>query len=368
MAKSFLVSIDLTKNELLNAAIQNLAAAPVSPVEGQVYFNTTDKKPYIFANNAWLCFGGDIESVANATLGGLIVTNGTGPSVTLKIDVDDSSLELSGAGKLQVKASGIVNSMILTNTIALSKLAQIASMRVLGNVTGASANVAEITLQTTLTDDNAKIPTSGAVFDAIAAALTSALVHQGPYDAATDTPHLDTTPLGTIKKGHTYIVTVAGSFFTALVEIGDVLIANQDAPTLVTHWTIVNKNIDQATETTPGIAAIATQAEVTTGSNDNKMVTPLKLREEVERFYDVKGIPSRVTSEITGNASATSFDIAHTLGTDYVTVEVHDVDTKDTVITGVTRGTGKVTISFNIAPATGKKYRVVIIGEDTTIT
>jgi MinD superfamily P-loop ATPase len=37
------------------------------------------------------------------------------------------------------------------------------------------------------------------------------------------------------------------------------------------------------------------------------------------------------------------------------------------VITGVTRGTGKVTITFNVAPAAGKKYQVVLIGEDTTI-
>jgi hypothetical protein len=365
-SKSFLVSIDLNKNELLNAVLQNLASAPSSPIQGQCYFNTADQKPYIYRNSAWSVFGGGIDSVANATLGGLIVTNGSGPAVTLKIDVDASSIELNGSGKLAIKALGITSSMVVTNTLALDKLVQIANMRLLGNVSGSTGNVSQITLETTLTDDDTKVPTSGAVKDAIAAAITSDMTYKGGYNAATNTPDLDTAPTG-VLIGDTYTVTAAGTFFTVAVEIGDVIIANQDAATLLGHWTIVNKNLDQATETVAGIAAIATQAEVTTGTVDNKMVTPLKLKEELERFYDVKGVTSRVNYEITGNAVLTSFDVSHSFGSNYVAVEVYEVTTGDTVITGVTRASGKVTITFNVAPASAKKYQVVLIGEDTTI-
>ena len=50
MAIKYLSSINLSKNELQNAAIQNLAAAPSNAVLGQVYFDTTDNEIYVCVN------------------------------------------------------------------------------------------------------------------------------------------------------------------------------------------------------------------------------------------------------------------------------------------------------------------------------
>ena len=89
---------------------------------------------------------------------------------------------------------------------------------------------------------------------------SGALIFQGGYNAALNTPDLDVSPSASIKQGWTYAVTAAGNFFTEAVEDGDLIIAESDAPTALSDWTVVQNNIGVATAgssdgaTTKGIA------------------------------------------------------------------------------------------------------------------
>jgi hypothetical protein len=64
MARKFLVGIDLNKNELSNAVIQNLASAPSTPAAGQIYFNTSDGEIYYYDGSAWVSVLNESEVIS----------------------------------------------------------------------------------------------------------------------------------------------------------------------------------------------------------------------------------------------------------------------------------------------------------------
>ena len=77
MAINFLNTVNLNKNQLNNAAIQNLAADPSGAVEGQIYFNTVVDALKIYAGGAWVEVGATsgVETFTNTS--GTYVAFGT---------------------------------------------------------------------------------------------------------------------------------------------------------------------------------------------------------------------------------------------------------------------------------------------------
>lgn len=119
-------------------------------------------------------------------------------------------------------------------------------------------------------------------------------------------------------------------------------------------WTSFGTAASSASETTAGIAELATQAETDAGSDDARIVTPLKLATYANR--------AKRFSVTIGDASATSIVVTHNLNTLDVQAYVYEntgskrqaqVEVQHTSV-------NSVTCIFDTAPASNA-YRVVVL-------
>lgn len=390
--KIFLVDIDLNRNQLVQVRIENLATAPASPVSGQVYFDTTLNKLRVWSGTAWLTMD-DLNDPRTPKSHVLATATALGAEHTI-----------SGA------SVGHVLRAFSATDARMQQLAH-SDLSEIGSNTHAQidTHIATANIHRELNDNltsTTNLWSASKINDLISAlqnAVTGALVFKGGYDAATNTPNLTTPAAGAVLQGYTYVVTVAGSFHGEAVQVGDMIIAKQDNPTALAHWTLVNKNIPDildasetqkgivelatgaesltgtdntravhpaglkyvldnrnATETVRGLIELATQAEVTAGTDTTRAVTPATLA----GVLNVGGSISlaRKYSQVL-STSATSYTINHGLATQNVQVSVRDTATPfaevevDVTIPNAT----SVVIAFNAAPA-ANKYQVTVIG------
>ena len=120
-------------------------------------------------------------------------------------------------------------------------------------------------------------------------------------------------------------------------------------------WSVFGSAAGSASETSAGVAEIATQSETDAGSDDARFVTPAKLAAWAGRL--------RKVSADFGDGSATQFDITHNLNTRDVQVEIYrNSGGYDTVIADVSRiSVNAIRINVTTAPASNA-YRAVIVG------
>lgn len=119
-------------------------------------------------------------------------------------------------------------------------------------------------------------------------------------------------------------------------------------------WTSFGTAAGAASESTAGIAEIATQGETDTGTDDARFVTPLKLK--------TASFLIRKFSATFGDGSATQYTITHNFNTEDVVVEVYRTSgNKDTVLVDVDRtSVNAVRLTFASAPASNA-FRCVVM-------
>jgi hypothetical protein len=121
-------------------------------------------------------------------------------------------------------------------------------------------------------------------------------------------------------------------------------------------WVAFGSGVSAASETTAGIAEIATQAETNTGTDDLRIVTPLKLKTSTL-------LAKMFTAQI-GDNSATQYDVTHNFGTRSISIIVRRVASPydEVVVDKEAFDTNTARVRFNIAPTTNQ-FEVLVFAK-----
>ena len=378
--------------ELQNYIFQNLQSAPTTNLGGgRFYFSTTDNTLYVYDGTAW----------KNALSQGVTYSEGSG------IDITGTTISVDLA------TGANAGNVTLTTTNGLAANVAEASTSAKGIIEIATDTEASTGTATDLAITPKQLATKVTANNAITAATkckitydTKGLVTAGDDLTTSDIPDLSGTYVATSLLGanngvatlgadgkvpsaqlpsyvddviETYIVsgatalsagwlskTSGGSALTPEEGIIYVVLTAGEYQNKTYRWggstyVEISSAPGQATESTAGIAAIATQTEVTTGTNDTKFVTPLKL---ATRLSGTVKVYSTQNPALTATGGVCSWAVSHGLNSSNVSVDVYEVSSGDMVlydatITSSSVVTVKILSSSNISADT---YKVVVQG------
>ena len=401
MARLFVTDINLNKNELQNARIQGLSSAPSGAVNGQIYFDTSNKTMYYYngltaPNGPWVAMNASLEVITDAI--GEYIEGGVGLTKTYvdstgitTIDLDNTAVtagnygsttkiptftvdaqgRLTAAGEADVATNLSIAGDTGTDTINLLT----DTLTVSG---GEGIDVAVTNNTITIAGEDASTSNKGiASFADADFTVTNGAVSIKNVNLATQTTgNYIATIAGTTNEIE---VTGSGSENSA-VTIGlpsDVTITNNlnVGGDLNVTGSINTVNSTQVNITDNKINLNSDMPEENSPSLDAGIVVHRGTEADAELLWDEDtdrwqvGLVSGNYHDIArkyvttvGDGTALTYTVTHNLGTREVTVQVYDAATYDTVETDVTRNsTSQVTIGFTAAPAAGA-YKVVVVG------
>ena len=245
----YLVPIDLSQNELQNARIQNLAAAPSSPVEGQIYYNSSNgnQKAYIWNGTAWVPWEANTDTKNTAgstdTNSKIYLVGATSQAANPQTYSHDTAY-VGTDGHLYSNSKQVVN---LSDSQALTN-------KTYNGYTLAAASAKGVDTSISSGSSSTNLPTTAAVASFVSSEIgaVDAMRFKGTLGTGGT---ITTLPTTNVKTGDTYRVITAGTYAGVVCEVGDLVIATSTTPT----WTVAQTNIDGAvtasTTTTSGYLA-----------------------------------------------------------------------------------------------------------------
>jgi hypothetical protein len=410
-----LVDLDLNKNQLLNAVVQNLGTAPATPSDGQIYWDTVDETIYVWNANGsvWVDLGssgitnlsysaavsqGTVASntgtdaiipLADGTNAGLMsaaektkvgntlgtntgdnATNSQYSSLVSNVSTDITVVEAPTNVAIQssdgsddvISAANSTNAGVMTKAMFDEHVinnAKVSNVDETLTTLGLSANILKYTDEDGTETD---LDLSLYLDDTNLARLTSGTLNS-------------TTGLATFTRDDASTFTIDMSAFLDAITLNNTLTSTSTTEGLTANMGKELKDLIDAlvlstgtntgdelpaSTTVAGVIEIATNTEANAGTLTNRAITPANLK-------NVLGTTASLSTTLTysaliGNGSLTSIVVTHGIGNQFVQASVYEVAAMDKVECEIElTSTTTTTFKFNVAPASNA-LRVVIVG------
>lgn len=361
MSLPFYTNIDLSKNQILNAVFQILPSAPSNPVEGQFYYNSTDKTFYYYNGTTWVTSQADlpqgvvidedyVHTDNNFTTALLNKLNGIEAGAN-NYTLPEATADTLGGVKIGSNiniSSGTIS--VLTATTGRYGVVQLNNTLTSTSSTSALTAAQGKTLKDLidgLTSDFDGLGTAASVNTGTAAGNVPVLDSSGKLNTSV-IPALAITSVFECNTEEAMLALDAQmGDFCIRTDINYVYILKQTPASTLANWIPV--------EIPGGVASVngKTGSAIVLTADDIDYTSGVSIK---DRLDDIK---NDYVANI-GNGTATSFTITHNLGTKDVMCEIYEVSSGQTVYTDITRTTtNAVVVDFATAP-TANQFRIII--------
>ena len=368
MAIPFLQHIDLNKNELQNAVVQNLGTAPSSPKEGQIYYHTSDDTIYLNTSAdpsapTWTSLGGDISGVnitagnglsgasVNTTTGTHTQTLTVGAGTGITVNSGDVAVTAAQTGITSILNSSLADGRDAHNQIDFSTDNEIKFKT--NNETPVIIMKASGEIEATKFDgalegnaDTATLASTVTVTESSTANTNFNVVYHDGSNALLD----EAAGGGFYYNPSTEMLTVKNLNVTVKTTQKEVELINTSS------GVIFEGDTDDGNETT---------LDVVDPTADRSILLP-NASGTVALTTDLVG-NEKITKKLSGDGSATTYTITHSFGTPIVQVQVLDYGdngsgaTYDVVQVEIQRNSDNaVDVIFGTAPTTAEDYLVLV--------